>query len=157
MFIRCCCYASFSLTIQERLMENLGYTGPHNFRKHTPTARWTCVWAPGSGVSLWIRLLNKHSSLNWLTCAAACVLPINCGSASTEFLKWHPRPAYSLTCTHRMRRGGSVRSPNDWVGLAAKGFKQCSVVLRKVCLNGLSAIGRNTSIIREVEHWCSEC
>ncbi len=29
----------FSLTIQERLMENLGYTGPHEFRKHTLTAR----------------------------------------------------------------------------------------------------------------------
>lgn len=32
------------LTIQLRLMENLVYTGPRKFRKHTLTARKVCVF-----------------------------------------------------------------------------------------------------------------
>jgi len=125
-------------------MENLGYTGPHNSYKHTLTARRVYVWAPGSGVSLWMRLLNKHSSLKWPTCAAAWVLPISSGSASKEqnFKNDTPRPANSLTGTRLIRQGGSAQSPSDWVRVAAKGFKQCSMVLRKSAWMGCQGCHR---------------
>lgn len=125
------------MSIKEIHMENIGYTGPCEFCKHTLTARWACVWAPGSGVSLWIRLLNKHSSLNWPTCAAS--LLCFCQSWISEMT-----PPARCTFTHLLasdKARGSARSLNDWVRVAAKGFKQYSVVLRKSVWEGCQPQG----------------
>lgn len=144
------------LTIQLRLMENLVYTGPRKFRKHTLTARKVCVfelqglgWASELDYSISTHLWTGPHVLPLVCCQSALVLPV--WSRICEMI------LCPFTHSHASGEAKGISAVTEWLTQSGReGFKAMLRGLEKVCLNGLSATGRDTSIKREIERRCSE-
>ncbi len=151
MFIRkmsLLCYLLFflfSLTIQERLMENLGYTGPHEFRKHTLTARWACVWSS--------RVWGEPPELDYLISThlwtGPHVLLLACSVVLAVWSRICEITLCAFTHSHSSGEAKGISAITEWLSQSGReGFKAMLHGLEKVCLNGLSATERDMSIRR---------